>query len=336
MAKIAFFELGNWEKEYFKKKLKKHKLIFSRGPINAANYRKAKDAQIVSVFIYSQIAKKELDKWKKCKLIATRSTGFDHIDLQECKKRGIKVCNVPEYGSETVAEHTIALIMGLSKKLVKSVLNTRAGNFELAGLRTFDLEGKTLGIIGFGKIGRHVSKMANSFGMKVIAYDPFTNAKEMKKWGAKKVNSMDTLLRKSKIVSLHCPLNEKTRHMINDKTISKMQNESYLINTARGSLVDTKALLRALDKGKIAGAGIDVLEDECAIKEESQLLSPDFKKACDLKAVIATHMLLLRRNVIVTPHNAFNSQEALQRILDTTLMNIERFLRGKSTNLVKK
>lgn len=333
MATIAFFELEGWEKDYLKRKLRKHKLLFIEGALTDKNISQAADADILSVFIYSRIGEKELTRLPKVKLIATRSTGFDHVNVADCRKRGITVCNVPSYGSETVAEYAVALMLSLVKKIPQSMERTRHGEFTTTGLRAFDLEKKVLGIVGLGKIGQHVAKMARSFGMKVIACSPHTDEATAKKFHCKLV-SLDELLAKSDIISLHAPQTQETRHMINTESIAKMKKGVILVNTARGGLVDARALLSALDSGQIAAAGLDVLEEECNVKEERQVLSPEFAGECDLKAVLANHILLNKPNVIITPHNAFNSSEALQRILDTTRGNIDAFVEGKAENTV--
>ena len=333
MANIAFFELEKWEQEYFERKLRGNGLAFAEGRLSPENISKAAGAEVICLFIYSKIGESELSQFPKLKMIATMSTGFDHIDLAACAKRGITVCNVPSYGSETVAEHTMALVLALAKKLLPAVERTRRGDFSLDGLRTIDLEKKTLGIVGLGKIGMHVAKMARSFGMRVIANSPHTTPEEAKKMKCRLV-PLDELLAKSDVISLHAPMNAETKHMISASAIAKMKNGVILVNTARGGLVDAKALIAGLDSGKIAAAGLDVLEEECNIKEERQILSPDFAAECDLKTVLANHILLNKPNVIVTPHNAFNSTEALQRICDTTLGNIKSYLAGKPENTV--
>jgi len=333
LANIACFELEDWEQKYVWRKLRGNNLKSIKGHLASDNISQAADAEILSVFIYSKIGGKELASFPKLRMIATRSTGFDHIDVKACAARGIAVCNVPSYGSETVAEHTMALILALSKKLVPSIEKTRRGDFTLDGLRTFDLEKKVLGIVGLGKIGSHTAKMARSFGMKVIACSPDTEPALAQKLHCKLV-SFDELLATSDVISLHAPMTPETKHMVNAETVAKMKDGVILVNTARGGLVDAKALVVALDSGKIAAAGLDVLEEECNIKEERQILSPQFAGECDLKTVLANHMLLNKPNVIVTPHNAFNSSEALQRILDTTVENIKAFEAGKPTNTV--
>ncbi|MBI2128852.1 hydroxyacid dehydrogenase [Candidatus Woesearchaeota archaeon] len=330
--KIAFFEMEDWEKEYIKKKLKGN-ILFFNDESNEKNIGKVKDFDILSVFIYSKINKGMLGKFNKLKLIATRSTGYDHIDVEECRKRKIAVANVPYYGENTVAEHTFALILALSRKIHRAYEKTVRGDFSLEGLRGFDLKGKTLGVIGAGHIGQHVIRIANGFEMNVLAYDVRRDSKLAKKFGFKYA-LLNDLLKNSDIISMHAPYSKATHHMINKGNMHLIKKGAILINTARGGLVETDALVKALDKGILSGAGLDVLEEEQLVKEESELLSKNYPIET-LKTVIQNHTLLKRENVIITPHNAFNSIEALQRILDTTIENIRGFMKGKKINEVK-
>lgn len=330
--KIGFFETEGWEKDYLKDKLEKLSLQadFFAEPATAEN---AKGFDIVSTFIYSQLSKDALENLSDLKLVATRSTGFDHIDVKTAGERGVAVCNVPFYGENTVAEHTFALILALSRKIIDSVNRAKTGDFSLEGLRGFDLKGKTLGIAGLGHIGVHVARIASGFQMKVLAFDPRQDQELAKNVGFEYATFED-LLQNSDIITLHAPYNEKTRHLINAENIKTIKKGAYLVNTSRGGLVETSALLSALADGTLAGAGLDVLEEECYIKEEAQLLSKEFPKTCDLKTALQNHILLKQKNVIVTPHNAFDSQEAIIRILDTTIENIEAFLKNKPINKV--
>jgi len=323
--KIAFFEIEDWEKDYLLKNLKGYKMSFFPEPLG--NLSKIKDCEIISPFIYSKINKEVLDSLPKLKLISTRSTGFDHIDIKEAKKRGVIVSNVPFYGENTVAEHTFALILALSRKIYQSIERTKKGDFSLDGLKGFDLKGKTLGIIGLGHIGQHVARMAKGFEMKVIAFDVHKDQKSVK------YVPLSYLLKNSDIISLHAPYNKKTHHLINKKNIKDIKKGSLLINTARGGLVETAALIESLSNGILKGAGLDVLEEECFIKEERELLSKELPKTCDLKTVLRNHLLLHQNNVIITPHNAFNSKEALERILESTVSNIKSFIKNKPTNI---
>lgn len=334
--KILFSEIEPWEREYLRSKLRKYKPKFIKEKILPKTAGKYRGYNIISTFIYSKIDKQAIQKLKNLKFIATRSTGFDHIDIKECKKRKILVSNVPHYGENTVAEHTFALILSLSRKIFQSYERTERCKFGNQGLQGFDLKGKTIGIIGCGRIGSYVAKIAvKGFGMKVIAYDKFKNKELIKELGLKYTKSLKELLENSDVITLHLVLNEKTYHIINRHNIKYIKKGAILINTARGPLVETIALLKALDEGILSGAGLDVLEEEKNIKEELQLLRKNFETECDYKTLLQNHMLIARDDVIITPHNAFNSKEAIKRILDTTIENIKSFIQGNPENLVK-
>ena len=336
-TKIVFFGTEPWEEEYLAVRLKKQGvkkgLKFFEKPLSKRSLRQIKEAEILSVFIYSKIDEQILERLPRLRLVATMSTGFDHIDLRACRKRKVKVANVPYYGENTVAEHTFALILALSRKLPQSIARTRRGDFSLKNLRGFDLKGKTIGIVGLGHIGQQVAKIASGFGMKILAYDIKKDFKKAKKLRVRYVG-LDWLLGNSDIISLHAPYNPSTHHLINKQNIKKIKKGALLINTARGGLVETEALISGLKKGILSGAGLDVLEEECFIREEKELLTKQFWQKCDLKTVLQNHLLLNHPKVVITPHNAFNSQEALIRILDTTVDNIKSFLKGKPINLV--
>lgn len=334
---IAFLELEKWEEKYLQDKLGKTKglsLNFFSKPINNSIINKIKNTNILAIFIYSQINKENLDRLPNLKFIATMSTGFDHIDLKICQERNIKVSNVPFYGENTVAEHTFALILALSRKLSESFERSKQYDFTLDDLRGFDLKDKILGIVGLGHIGQHVARMAKGFEMKIIAFDPHPDKKLAQRLNVRYV-PFDYLLKDSDIISLHAPYNKKTHHLINSDNIRLIKKGAYLINTARGGLVETQALITALDKKILAGAGIDVLEEEYFIKEEKELLAKPFQQKCDLKTILQGHLLIQDPRVLVTPHNAFNSVEALQRILDTTIDNIKAYIKDRPINLIK-
>lgn len=330
--KLAFFEIEDWEKDYINENLKGHEAVFFEGPLTEEFSEDLSGVEAISVFIYSVINEKVLTKMPDLRFIATRSTGFDHINVQACKDRNIPVAYVPTYGENTVAEHCFALILALSRKIIPSVEKVRKGDFALDGLRGFDLKGKTLGIVGTGHIGKHVARMANGFEMNILGYDLTQDEELVNKYGLKYV-SVEELLKNSDIVSLHLPYNEKTHHFIDKEKMELMKKDAYLINTSRGGLMDTEALVNALAEDKLAGVGLDVLEEECHIKEERQILSKHFPKKC-LLLDIANNILIKNEKVIVTPHNAFNSKEALTRILATTVDNIEGYVSKKPVNLV--
>jgi len=333
-AKIAFFEIEPWEIDYIKKFLKNFELIFFEEKLDSKNIEKILDADIISIFIYSKIDKDIINRLKSLKYITTRSTGFDHIDLKYCKKKNILVSNVPTYGENTVAEHTFALILTLSRDIYDSIDKAKKGDFVLENINGFDLKGKTLGVIGVGNIGRHVVKIAKGFDMNVLAYDIRKDEKFAKKIGFRYV-SLKYLLKNSDIISLHIPYNKKTHHLINLETLKLFRKGCYLINTARGGICDTTALLKGLEEGIFTGLGLDVLEEEYFIKEERELLTSIFKTKYDLKTALENHILINHPNVIITPHSAFNSKEALIRILDTTINNIKMFILKRPINLIK-
>ncbi len=332
--KITLFETAPWERRYLIKALKNTPLnaTYLAEPLTEVTLRQARGATIISVFIYSQLTRALIGRLRSLKYIATRSTGFDHIDLQACRARQILVSNVPAYGENTVAEHTFALILALSRNLHKAYVRTVKGDFSLEGLQGFDLKGKTIGVVGAGRIGMHVVKMAKGFGLRALAYDtrkdPFLSEALDFRYVA-----LPELLRQSDIVSLHLPYMPATHHLMNRETFRLMKRGALLINTARGGLVDTSALVWALDEGILGGAGLDVLEGEELVKEERQLLADVSKER--LMTALKNNILLHRENVVITPHIAFDSREALQRILDTTVANILGFVHGTPLNMVQ-
>ena len=331
--KIAFFEVEEWEEEYLKKKLSGHQLKFSNEKLSLENTAQIKDFDALSVFIYSKIDEQIIREIPNLKLLTTRSTGFDHIDIEACKKQGITVCNVPSYGENTVAEHTFALILSLSRNMCKACIRRFEQDFSIEGLEGFDLKGKTIGVIGTGQIGLHVIRIAKGFGMNVVAYDVRQNKLLSEVLGFEYV-SLENLLASSDVITLHVPYIKATHHLMNKDTFKLVKRGAILINTARGSIVDTEALIEALDNKILAGAGLDVFEGEEVIKEEKQLLYEP-KNLEVLASLVKDHILLSKDNVVFTPHIAFYSKEALERILETTVENIAAFVSGKPQNVVQ-
>jgi D-lactate dehydrogenase len=341
--RVAFFEVKDWEKAYLTERLPEDETHFEAAVLSApgASLHYSGGLQVepapgdwdaLSVFIYSHVTRQVLEGLPNLKLIATRSTGFDHIDLDACRSRGIAVSNVPSYGENTVAEHTMALLLMMARKVHQSVLQVRSGHVDLAELTGFDLQGKTIGVVGAGHIGLHVIRIARGFGMRVLAYDVRREAFLADLLGFEYA-TMDRLLAESDIVTLHCPLTEKTHHLLGREQFSRMKRGALLINTSRGGLVDTDALVEALESGRLSGAGLDVLEGEELIKEEKQLLQQpvDVER---LRTAVRNRVLLSRDDVVFTPHNAFNSREALIRILEVTLANLEAFRAGQPVHRV--
>lgn len=320
--KIAFFELEEWEKGYLAQRIQGHDVKYYTVPISEVPFEEIKDIEIASVFIYSKFTAELIDKLHNLKLIATMSTGFDHIDIKHAKEKGIPVCSVPAYGDNTVAEHAFGLLLNLSKNICEGWARTHEGNFSFEGLIGFDLKGKTIGVLGTGRIGQCSIKIANGFGMNVIAYDAFPRESLQQELDFKYV-SLDELYAQSDVITIHVPLFPSTTHLINDEAISKMKMGVVIINTSRGPIVDSAALIRGLQVGKIGGAGIDVLEGETLIKDEVDLIRTQSTLSNEqLKDMVEGHILMDFNNVIVTPHLAFYTKEALQRILNTTLDNV--------------
>lgn len=332
-TRVIFFEVNSKEKKYLKKKFdKNYDVLFYEDTLSELNSSLISDVEVVSPFIYSQLTQDVIKKGKKLKLIATRSTGFNHIDIQTAKAKKISVANVPYYGENTVAEHTFSMILALSRNLHRAYVRTIRNDFTLDGLQGFDLKGKTLGVIGAGSIGVHVIKIAKGFGMKVICFDIKPNHILTELLDYRYVN-LDELLQTSDIISLHCPYNEHTHHLINMKNIERVKKGALFINTARNGIIEPKALYYAIEKGIFGGAGLDVFEGEELLKEENQMLTKNVAVE-HLEAILKRNILLRYENVIITPHMAFDSVEAVERIMDTTVENIKAFFESKDYHKV--
>ncbi|MDE1196796.1 MAG: 2-hydroxyacid dehydrogenase [Pseudomonas sp.] len=258
------------------------------------------------------------------RLIALRSAGFNHVDLPAAQRLGLSVVRVPTYSPHAVAEHAVALILSLNRHLHRAYNRTRDGDFTLHGLTGFDLVGKTVGVVGTGQIGATFARIMAGFGCQLLAYDPYPNP-QVEALGARYL-PLDQLLEQAQIVSLHCPLNEHTRHLINIDSLYRMQRGAMLINTGRGALVDTPALIEALKSGQLGYLGLDVYE------EEAQLFFEDRSDLPLQDDVLAR--LLTFPNVVVTAHQAFLTKEALGAIAQTTLDNITQWAAGTPQNLV--
>lgn len=320
--KIAFFQIEPWQEKIINEKLANpHNVMIFHEALNKNNIEKAKDAEILMLRATSldlKLNKEILEQFPALKFIATMSTGFDHIDIEECRKRNIKVSNIPTYGENTVAEYTFALLLLLSRKI--NYASNKRKRFSELELEGFDLNGKTIGIIGSGKIGLRAISLAKAFGMNVIAYDIFENKEAEEKLGFEYV-SLEELLSNSDIISLHAPLTEQTHHIINEKSIQLIKRGAIIINTARGGLVDNKALIKALNENIITAASLDVIDGE---KENTEF----FEQLAEVQELIK------HPRVIATPHNAWNSFEAKSRMMNTTVDNIIAFINGQSQNIV--
>ncbi len=331
MIKIAFFDTKDYDKALFEKYNKNYpniEITYLESKLNKETAPLANGYDVVCIFVNDVVDKDTIEILEKInvKLIALRCAGFNNVDIKNIGNK-LKVVRVPEYSPYAVAEHAVALLLSIDRKIYKAYQRTRKYNFSLNGLLGFDLNGKTVGVIGTGKIGRVFCKIMKGFGCNVIAYDVFENNEAAKEIGYKYV-SLDTLLNSSDIISLHCPLTEDTNKIINKETIEKMKDGVVIINTSRGKLIDTDSLIEKLSEGKIGGVGLDVYEDE----EEFFLndMSNSYIRDKDLS------ILLSMPNVVITSHQAFFTKEALNKIANDTFKNInDIFETGTSINEVK-
>lgn len=331
--KIHYFSGEAWEEEFVRAKLAGEDIIFHTESLGALPELTDPEADVFCTFIESPIGEAEMNRFPLLKLIATRSTGYDHIDLKAAAARGITVVNVPFYGENTVAEFAFALLLALSRRIIDADERVRTGVFSPKDLRGFDLAGKTLGVVGTGHIGAHIIRMAQGFGMNVIGFDAFPNQDLSHTLGFSYL-PLTELLAQSDIITIHVPYNEHTHHLINTENISEIKKGAYLINTARGAVVETDALVAALKSGMLAGAALDVLEEEGDLADATALLTAPHPRVDELKTLLENHYLIDHPRVIVTPHLAFNTQEAVERILNTTIGNIQSFGAGTPTNIV--
>lgn len=282
--------------------------------------------EVVCAFINDDLSAPVLEQLAAggTRLIALRSAGYNHVDLPAAQRLGLDVVRVPAYSPHAVAEHAVALILALNRRLHRAYNRTREGDFTLHGLTGFDLVGKTVGIVGTGQIGATFARIMAGFGCQLLAYDPFPNP-TVEALGARYLD-LPELLAQSQIISLHCPLTEASRYLINQQSLAHMQPGAMLINTGRGGLVDTPALIEALKSGQLGYLGLDVYE------EEAQLFFEDRSDLPLQDDVLAR--LLTFPNVIVTAHQAFLTREALAAIAETTLHNIASWAAGQPQNRV--
>lgn len=331
MYSHIFFEVSEWERPKIAASFPHTQLV--DGPLTLENANHYQHATHISTFIYTSVDEGILSQLPNLQIIATRSTGFDHIDIEACKKHDVIVCNVPEYGTHTVAEHTFALILTLSRRMHTAVDQARRFDFNHDDIRGFDLFGKTIAIIGLGKIGTEVARISHGFGMKIVTSSSCRDEAFSASLNIKHV-SFDEAISHADIVTLHVPYTPKTHHIMDEVAFKKMKKGSYIINTARGGIVDTQALFNAIESNHLGGAGIDVFEQEEQLMEELSVLSGLRPRGYDYKTLLLDHLLVRHHNVIVTPHNAFNSNEALQNIIDVTEQNLLSFDKGTPINIV--
>lgn len=331
--KIAVFEAEQWEHDACLSLAPAHEVSCTQHVLDEGSARAHAHAEIISPFVYSRLDAHVLSLFPALRLIATRSTGYDHIDLAHCRERGITISNVPGYGDATVAEHVFALLLALARRIVDAAERTRRGRFDQSGLRGFELAGKTIAVIGAGRIGLHVIQIARGFGMDVLVVDSRPDETAAQRLGFRYV-TLDAALAAGDVITLHVPATPATTRFISEREFALMKPGAVLINTARGSVVDVEALVRALADGRLGAAGLDVLPQEPQLRDEAEIFRAGAEGGPDLKALVANHALLRFPNVLVTPHNAYNTSEAIGRIIGTTLENIEAFARGAPQNVV--
>ena len=317
--KIVLFDAKSYDRYHFDEVNKDfgYDIEYLTPELNSHTALLAKGADVVCPFVNCTVDRETIDKLNDegVKLIALRSAGFNNTDYNYALSKGIPVVRVPAYSPHAVAEHSFALLLALVRKLTHAYVRTREFNFSLSGLVGIDLYGKTIGIVGTGKIGKAAIGIAKGFGMKVLAYDPYPTPIDDVVY-----TDLDTLLSSSDVVSLYCPLTKENRHLINSETIKRMKNGAYLINTSRGGLIDSEALLEALKDKKLGGAALDVYEEEAGIFYTDQ---SDTGIEDDTLA-----RLISMPNAIITSHQGYLTKEALEAISRTTLQNVKDFIDG--------
>lgn len=317
MKKILFYDVKPYDKEFFDAHNTKYQIEYIESKLSAKTAVLAKGFDGVCAFVNDEIDKEAIDILYNggVRVIAMRCAGYSNIDFKAAYQK-INVVRVPAYSPHAVAEHTMALLLGINRKIHKAYNRTKEFNFNIAGLTGIDLYGKTVGVIGTGKIGKAFISICKGFGMKVLAYDlyPSQNADF-------EYVKLDYLLKNSDVISLHCPLTEETNKIIDSDAFSKMKKGVYLLNTSRGALIDSESLLEALNNGTVKAAGLDVYE------EESDLFFEDNSNTLIKDDILS--LLVSKPNVLLTSHQAFLTQEALDAIATVTLSNLDAFFEGK-------
>lgn len=321
---VAVFDTHRYDREALSQAnvTHRHELVFLETRLTAQTAPLADGFPVICSFVNDCLDAKCLHQLQAggTRLIALRSAGYNHVDLAAARSLGLAVVRVPAYSPYAVAEHAVALVLALNRKIHKAYLRVREANFELDGLVGFDMHGKTVGVIGTGKIGAALVRIMHGFGCRLLAYDVAPNAELMAATGVRFV-PLDELLAEADIVSLHVPLTPQTKHLINAQALARMKSTAMLINTSRGALVDTRALIDALKAGRLGAAGLDVYEEEEGVFFQNlsdQVLQDD---------VLAR--LLTFPNVLITAHQGFLTREALKNIAETTLESISAFARGE-------
>ena len=333
MTLIAFFDIKDYELEYFKNSqiLQQNEVLFFDEPILSVKKipEKSLEARVISVFTPSRLTAEVLSEFKNLALIITRSVGYSHIDVDYCKNNGIKIVTTTHYGDCTVAEFAFGLLLDLVRKI--SIASNDVKNANVQKYYTgVELFGKTMGILGTGAIGKQSVRIANGFGMNILAVDIFPDKTIEKEFNVKYTN-IENLCRNSDFILIHSPLTKENYHLFDKEKFSIMKNSAVIVNTARGELIDTKALYDALLDKKIAGAALDVIECEEYFSFESNLFCDEVGNCSDcVSKTLLNHVIVNLKNVIITPHIAYDTKDATNRILKKTILNLENFLNNQT------
>ena len=337
--KVAFFTYHDWEEEYISNSELASRddieIDFFPSPLDPEHVpQNAEEYDALSVFVSSDITEDVLNKFPNLTFISTRSTGYDHIACTECSARDVTIANVPTYGENTVAEFAFGLMLATVRRIPEGYDRLRAdGQFNPKGLEGTDLKGKTLGVVGTGTIGKHMIRIAKGFGMEVAAHDPYPDEEYAQEMNYE-YYSLEEMLGRSDIVTLHVPYMDETHHLLDEAAFEQIKDGAYIVNTSRGAVIDTQPFVKALQSGKLSGAGIDVLEEESILDDEMRFFIENADIDYSVKDALANYILIDMPNVVVTPHMAFNSTEAVQRIVDTTIENLRAFADGEPQNIV--
>lgn len=332
MKKVAFIGLEPIEKDYFRAQLSEdeYQLLFLDTPVDI--HTLDPEIEALSVFVSFNVTRDVIDLLPQLKLIACRSTGYNNVDLDAAGERGITVANTPGYGSSSVAEFAFGLILMLSRKMNIVRRETADQEIDRVAERGWDLDGKIIGIVGLGAIGRGVTKIAHGFGMKILASDPNHDADFAAQYGVEFVDNLERICREADVLTLHAPYRPENHHLISNHLLSQMKPTALVINTSRGELLNTLTLARMLQQNQLGGAGLDVIEDESFLTDPNavlELAATGDEQAIDkLKHALAMLSLERMPNAIITNHNAFNTVEAIERINQMTVENIAGIFDG--------
>lgn len=331
MTLTVFFDIKDYEQKYIEKSgiINSKVLFFTESLLHINKFpQEIRNAEIISVFTSSRLTEEVLTEFKNLKLIITRSVGYSHIDVNFCKRNNIKIVTTTHYGDSTVAEFTFGLLLNLLRKISQASADVKNGTVKkyYTGIELF---GKTVGIFGTGAIGKQSIRIASGFGMNILAVDIFPD-NNLEQLYSLKYTNIDEMCKNSDFILLHAPLTNENYHIFDKTKFSLMKKNAVIVNTARGELINTKDLYKALTAEQIAGAALDVIECEEYFSSESELFCDEAGNCADcVKKTLLNHIIINLKNVIITPHIAYDTKEATCRILQKTVLNLQNFLRNQ-------